>query len=93
MNGGKIVHEVLYVSHVAEEVFGRFGCGPYDSCWGRRRASKSVFNTANLSSRMWWRGMAGKESGHEQVEEYNDERENHKKVRVQADKSVDSEKG
>lgn len=85
MASAEVVHAVLQIAHVAEEIFAHLGSGTYGSRRGKRRASADGGGV----ERGWscW-GVAYKEGGYHDKEKYDCYWKNSDKIRIEADKGV-----
>lgn len=74
MNSREVVHHVLKISHVAEEVFGHFRRRLDDASWGKRWSADRVLRTTHRGPGRRWGGMTGKERRNEEEEKNDYER-------------------
>ena len=89
ITSAEIVHAILQIAHVTEEVFAHLSRGTYGSRRGERRAA------ANGGGVQWgWRcwGMANEEGWDHDKEKYDCYWKNSKEIGIEADEGVNGKK-
>lgn len=85
MASAEVLHAVLQITHITEEVFAHLSSGTYDSRRGERRTTAD----GGGIKWSWWRwGVAHEESGYHDKEKYNCYWENSKEIGIEADEGV-----
>lgn len=91
MNCRVIVHEVLEISHVAEEILRHLRGRLQRPCWRKGWPTNGILKGINRGHRgRWWR-MAGQVCRHKEEKEDANERKYRKEIGIQADEGVDDE--
>jgi len=87
VQGGEVVHAVLQVAHVAEEVLAHLRGGTDGAGWGEGWAVDGV--GVRRQGFCGWGWVADEEGGHHDEEEDRGDWEDGEEVGVQADEGVD----
>lgn len=85
MASTEVVHAVLQITHITEEVFAHLSSGTNGSRRGERRTTADG-RRIKWSCRRW--GVAYKEGGYHDEEKYNCYWKNRKEIGIEADEGV-----